>query len=654
LSDTANMMIENNPKEVARASEPLSNPEGDGVILSLKWCFIGVGFLINSFLFESIFSNNDASLVSGFVGALILTVPIVKKAIEDLISGQHHMNELVAIAVVACLTLEDYRTAGIVAFFMILADLLEHKTASGAKKAIENLLMLTPKKARLIQNEKEIEVEVKEVKISDRILVRPGEQIPVDGIITEGNSAINQANITGESLPVDKEKGDSVFAGTINLSGVLYLEVIKVGDQTTLGRVKELILKAQETRLPIMTVIDKYIGWYTPAVLMISILILFITQKMEPAITILILSCPLSIILATPTAMIAALSAASRVGILIKDVLDFERAAAITVLVFDKTGTLTTGNLSVTRMKPIDDFEPAELLKYTASIENISNHPVARSIVAVAKEAKLELLNVVDSKEIPGKGVEGLIDGKRILVGRLLWLKEKGVDCALPIDEGLSVIHVALDGKEIGWIGLEDKTRAEAIETVSKLKSLGLRKISIFTGDKKAVAEKVSAELGCDEVLSECLPEEKLAYVNELKAKGEKVAVVGDGVNDAAALAAGDLGIAMASGSDVAIGSASVAMMTEDLNKLPFLLTLAKRTRAVVYQNLLFGFIFIFVVGSFAVLEFVNPILGGVLHFFSSIIVIFNSFRIVKMGEEFAPYRVEVDAALLNAENKDE
>ena len=615
-----------------------SDHDHEDTILSLKWSLVGMLFLINSFLLEKIFNQADASLISGLIGALILTVPIVVKAVQDLISGHYHMNELVAIAVLSCLTLDDYRAAGIVAFFMIMADLVEHKTASGAKLAIEQLLLLTPDKAMKLENGVEVEVPATALVIGDMIRVRPGGQIAADGIIIKGNSAVNQANITGESLPVDKAQDDLVYAGTINLSGLLDIKITKVGEQTALGKVKELILKAQSTRLPIMTVIDKYIGWYTPIVLLIAVLVFFVTQKMEPAITILILSCPCSLILATPTAMIAALSAASRVGILIKDVRDFERAANITALVFDKTGTLTTGQLSVTRMMPATGVDPAEFLKIAASVESGSNHPAAKAIVEIAKTARISFYASENMSEIPGRGVKATVNSKNVLVGRKTWLESEGIKCNMTAEDGLSVIYVAVDGVEQGWIGLEDKTRQEAINAVNGLRKIGMHKISMFTGDRLSVAEKVSKELGCDETLAECLPDEKLSYVNNLKSLGETVAVVGDGVNDAAALAAGDLGIAMASGSDIAIGSASVAMLSSDLNKLPFLLKLSRKTKTVVYQNFLFGFLFIFVVGTFAIMDYVNPILAGVLHFFSSFIVIFNSFRLVKMGEEFLPY----------------
>lgn len=615
-----------------------SDHDHEDTILSLKWSLVGMLFLINSFLLEKIFNQADASLISGLIGALILTVPIVVKAVQDLISGHYHMNELVAIAVLSCLTLDDYRAAGIVAFFMIMADLVEHKTASGAKLAIEQLLLLTPDKAMKLENGVEVEVPATALAIGDMIRVRPGGQIAADGIIIKGNSAVNQANITGESLPVDKAQDDLVYAGTINLSGLLDIKITKVGEQTALGKVKELILKAQSTRLPIMTVIDKYIGWYTPIVLLIAVLVFFVTQKMEPAITILILSCPCSLILATPTAMIAALSAASRVGILIKDVRDFERAANITALVFDKTGTLTTGQLSVTRMMPATGVDPAEFLKIAASVESGSNHPAAKAIVEIAKTARISFYTSENMSEIPGRGVKATVNSKNVLVGRKTWLESEGIKCNMTAEDGLSVIYVAVDGVEQGWIGLEDKTRQEAINAVNGLRKIGMHKISMFTGDRLSVAEKVSKELGCDETLAECLPDEKLSYVNNLKSLGETVAVVGDGVNDAAALAAGDLGIAMASGSDIAIGSASVAMLSSDLNKLPFLLKLSRKTKTVVYQNFLFGFLFIFVVGTFAIMDYVNPILAGVLHFFSSFIVIFNSFRLVKMGEEFLPY----------------
>ena len=617
----------------------IQHDEGDEVILSLKWAFVGIGLLINSFVLEKFFFLDDASFVCGLASALILTVPIIIKAVQDIINGHYHMNELVAIAVASCLTLEDFRSAGVVAFFMILADIVEHRTASGARSAIEGLLKLAPEKGRKIVDGKEVEVEASELKRDDLIIVRPGEQIPADGIIQEGVSVINQANITGESLPVDKAVGDGVFAGTSNLSGVLRIKVTEIGEKTTLGKVKDLITKAQQTRLPIMSVIDRYIGWYTPSVLMIAIIVLFITQKLEPSITILILSCPCAIILATPTAMVAAISAASRVGILIKDVKDFERAAEVTSIVFDKTGTLTTGELKVAKMNPVEGIEAGYLLQMAGSIESNSTHPVAKAITEVTREARLPLLDTTKVSEDAGKGVRGEVDGHTVLVGRKTWLAENGIVCEMESDEHLSAIHVSMDGKEIGWIGLSDQTRGQAKNAINELRGLNFRNICLLTGDRESVARKVSGELGCDDMAFEVLPEEKLEYVKALKNKGEKVVVVGDGVNDAAALAAGDLGVAMASGSDVAIGSSSVAMMTEDLNRIPFLIRLARKTRFIVYQNLLFGFLFIFVVSGFAILEYVDPIVGGILHFLSSFIVIFNSFRIVKMSEEFTPFQ---------------
>ena len=618
--------------------------------VGLGWMLFGLVFVINAFVVDWVF---DASHVvagaSAMIGAIILGYPIMVTAIKDLKLGKLSINELVAIAVLAAFASGDYKTAGVVAFFMLLGELIETRTAEGARNSIESLIKLTPTKARRIKADKsEEEVPASQLAIGDIIRIRPGDNVAADGVILNGQGSFNQATITGESLPVDKKSGDEVFAGTLNLTGVLEIKVSRAGTDTTLGRVRELILAAEKTKLPIMKIVDQYMAFYTPLVLVIGALVWAFTRDLERVISVLVVSCPCAFILATPTAMVAALSAAARLGILIKNVADIETAAKINAFIFDKTGTLTTGELAVSRLAPIGDTKPAELLRIAASAEKYSNHPTAKALATISSEAGVPLVEPKDFTETAGRGVTADVGGAKVLVGRAQWLKDNGVkeDFEKSVDlnetEGWSLIFVARDGKCIGWVGLQDQTRPEARAALAELKEAGVRRIAMVSGDRQPVATRVAAEIGCEEAKGDCLPQNKVEFVRAVKAKGYHVAVIGDGVNDAPALAAGDIGIAMgAAGSEVAIHSATIALMNNDLRRLPFLVKLSRSTRTVINQNFLFGVFFIIGGLSAAAFGWLNPILAAVLHNAGSLIVIFNSARLVRKGEELEHFQQE-------------
>ena len=610
---------------------------------------VGVVFVINAFIVDWLFQANAVASASALIGAVILGYPIILTALKDLKRGRLSINELVAIAVLAAFASGDYKTAGVVAFFMLIGEILETRTAEGARASIESLIKLTPTKARRLQADKsEEEVAASQLAIGDLIRIRPGDNVAADGVIVSGQGSVNQATITGESLPVDKKPGDDVFAGTQNLTGVLEIKVSRAGTDTTLGRVRELILAAEKTKLPIMKIVDQYMSFYTPLVLVIAALVWAFTRDLDRVIAVLVVSCPCAFILATPTAMVAALSAAARLGILIKNVADIELAAKINAFVFDKTGTLTTGELAVSRLMPIGDVKPAELLRIAASAEKYSNHPTAKALATIAGEAGVPLVEPKDFTETAGRGVKADVGGAKVLVGRAQWLKDNGVnsDFEKSVDlnetEGWSLIFVARDGQCIGWVGLQDQTRAEAKESLADLKEAGVRRIAMISGDRQPVATRVAAEIGCEEAKGDCLPQTKVEFVRAMKAKGYKVAVVGDGVNDAPALAAGDIGIAMgAAGSEVAIHSATIALMNNDLRRLPFLVKLSRSTRAVINQNFLFGVLFIIVGLTATAMGYVGPIFAAILHNVGSLIVIFNSARLVRKGEELEHYHPE-------------
>ncbi|MDR0932615.1 MAG: cation-translocating P-type ATPase [Victivallales bacterium] len=607
----------------------------------IGFAILGGLLTINSFVLEYFLPGQEfAAKMSALFGAFVLALPIIVTAIKDLVNGKVYMNELVALAILAALASGDFQTAGIIAFFLLLTIIIETRTASGAQRSIEELIKLTPNTARRLEgeNNSEVEVQVSELKIGDRIRVRPGENFPVDAKIIAGESTVNQASITGESLPVDKSVCDDVFAGTQNLTGLVDLEVTKVGEDTTLGKVKDMILQAEQSRTPVVRIIDRYAGYYTPTVLMLALITWYFSKgDMNRVITLMVISCPCAVVLATPTAVVAAVAAAARLGIFIKNVAHLELASKITAFVFDKTGTLTDGLLSVVKLNPFGDVTPAELLKVAASAEQYSNHPTAVALQKLAGEATLQLDCASDFQETPGKGVTAKINKKICMVGRANWLAEQGVKLPEKHDEdteGMSVMYVVNDGKMLGWIGLKDKLRRESPAMIADLRRLGVRFVAMVTGDRKSVAESVAAQVQIDEFKSECLPEGKVEFVERVK-QTARVAVVGDGVNDAPALAAGDLGIAMgAIGSDVAINSASIALMTNDLRRIPMLVFLSRKSRMVINQNLAFGMLFVFGGILLSVFGWMTPIWAAVLHAGSTLIIIFNSARLVRTGEE--------------------
>ena len=618
-----------------------------------KRSLVLVGFAVlggmltaNSFILSYFLPGQTfAATFSALFGAFVLAMPIIYTAVKDLFSGKVYMNELVALAILAALAGGNYQTAGghfqnagVIAFFLLITIIIESRTASGAQRSIEELVKLTPTQVHLLKDGVEVEADVMSLSLGDVIRVRPGENFPVDAVVLSGETIVNQASITGESMPVDKVAGDDVYAGTQNLTGLVELKVTRLGEDTTLGKVKSMIMQAENSRTPIVRIIDRYAGYYTPTILMLAGITWWFTGDISKVITLLVIACPGAIMLASPTAIVAAVAAAARLGIFIKDVSHLELAARIRSFVFDKTGTLTDGLLSVVKLVPFGEVTPAEMLKIAASAEANSNHPTAVALVKLANEAQLELSQVTEFKETHGKGVNGVIDGMAVAVGRSNWLEEQGVMLPEEFDasatEGLSVVFVARNNEIIGWIGLSDKIRKEAAQALKDLRSLGVRQVAMVTGDRESVAEKVANVLDIDEFRSECLPEAKVEYVENAK-KSYPTAVVGDGVNDAPALAEGDLGIAMgAIGSDIAINSASIALMTNDLRRIPMLIDLSQKSRMVIYQNLCIGILFVF--GGMVLLVFdkMTPVGAAILYTLSTLVVIFNSARLVRTGEE--------------------
>lgn len=634
------------------ADKLLEAERSSGLRRQITTTLLGGTLLLCSLIAQMLWTTEFHRALPAILAVILLGGPLIYDALRDLFRGQAGMNALVALAIIGAASIGSYQESAAVAFFMIISALIEKRSAVGAQASIESLIRITPTKAhRITADGQTVDVEAAELRPGDKVRILPGDNIPADGRVLKGTSTVNQASITGESLPVDKALGDEVFGGTLNLTGLLEVEVLKAGADTTLGRVKDLILQAESTKTPIMRLIDQYAIWYTPTIVMLVGVVLFFALRTDPdqafsrAIAMLVIACPSALILATPTAMVAGLSAAARLGVLIKSVITLEAARNLTAIVFDKTGTLTTGVLSVSRITPTEHSTGEELLRLAASAEQGSRHPVARAVLELARRANVPLQEIEAFEEVAGKGVMARIAGKEIRVGRTTWLSENVHDEACvsalralqssPETEGLSVLGVVADNKFVGWLGLEDNARAEAPAAVNQLREMGVARLIILTGDRASVAKRVAGQMQFTEYVAEVLPHQKLEVVDELKAAGHRVAVVGDGVNDAPALAAGDISIAMgAAGSDVAIHSASIALMNSNLNRIPFLVDLSRKTIAVIRQNLLVGGLFIVVFLSLAGAGYVSPVLAAGLHIVSGMIVIFNSARLVRCGEQ--------------------
>ncbi|MEM6460134.1 MAG: cation-translocating P-type ATPase, partial [Planctomycetota bacterium] len=543
------------------------------VDLKIVAVLFGCTVLITAVFARFVFEANDYSHYLAMLAAVLLGGPIVYGAARGLIAGRlsrgggdesarsgSHIEELVALAIIASFAMGAYLTSAVVAFLMLIASLIEHRTAVGALKSIESLIRLTPTRAvKLADDGTETEVPAASLRPGDRVVVLPGDNVPGDGQIVEGLSTLDEANITGESVPVEKNPGDEVFGGTINETGRLVVAVTRAGEDSTLGKVQQLILQAAQTRPAAVRELSKYAAYYTPVVVMIAAIVYITTRQLEYSISLLLVACPCAIILAAPTAVVAALSSAARLGVYVKSVAELEVVRRVTAFVFDKTGTITTGRLEVTRMKPADGIEAAELLRYAVSVEQNSRHPVARAVVAIAGKARVTPAAAEAVEETAGRGVSAVVEGRRVMVGRQSWLEEQGVDLSAADTseaEGLSLLFVAVDDTYTGWLGMADQPRPSAAAAIADLGTLGVRRRVMITGDRPSPAARVAAAVGITDYTAEALPGDKLTLVENLKAAGHTVAVLGDGVNDGPALAAGHVSIAMgAAGSDVAVNS---------------------------------------------------------------------------------------------------
>ncbi len=625
--------------EAAPAADP-----GAQRALARRLVFLSLGavLLLTGGILRLVRPDQDSlASVFGMLAMLVLGAPVFWDAITSMrVHGfeatRFYMDQFIALALAACFAAGEYFTGSIVAMVLIVGELLEERSMIGVQQAVRDLLSLTRVFAQRLADGGEERVDAATLRPGDTVRVRPGDTIPADGTIARGSSTIDQASVTGESLPVDVAEGDRVYAGTANLTGSIDVSVERSGASTLIGRAGQIVLEAQQSRAPIVRLTEEYAMYYTPMVLLLAGFVLFFTGEIQRAISVIIVSIPCAFVLAGPSTMIAALATASRLGILVKSVRFFEVASQVDTVVFDKTGTLTHGQLSVAAIRPTDGFGEDEALALAAAVEGHSRHPVAKAITHEARHRGLPIRDPEALREVAGQGIEARVEGRRIRVGRLSWLKSEGVAItgAHHDEAGTSALGVAADDRLAAIVCLRDNLRDEARNIGERLRDLGVRRFLMVTGDHRDVAQRIAQEVGFSEVVAETLPEEKLEVVKRLKEEGHHVAVVGDGINDAPALAAGDLSVAMgALGSDLAIQTADVALMHNDLHRLPTLIRISRRALHLINQNLLCGLIFIAAAIIASASGWVSPIAAAFIHEFSAFFVIFNGARLLQFDE---------------------
>jgi Cd2+/Zn2+-exporting ATPase len=582
-------------------------------------------------------SNTDRRSVVYLAPALVGSLYIWFSAVQGIREGDFTADIPVSVATIAAIALGYYSAAAVVAVLLLAGGMLEEFVAARADRALDALASLLPDQVAIRRSDTWVQVALGAVAVSDVVLVRPGERIPIDGEIVHGNASVNQAAITGESVPVEKAVGASVFAGTLASLGALEIRATKVGAETTLGQIRRMVEDAQEQKAPIERVLDRYAKLYTPIALVLAAGLWIITGDASRAITMLIVFCPCVMVLATPTALVASIGNAALRGSLVKKGATIEAMEAIDTFCFDKTGTLTHGEPRLLQTITLNGLGDSELLRLAASAEKFSEHPLGQEIVNTARNKRLTVRDPDDFDALPGMGVRAHTQGRTILVGRPDLLAEQ----AVPVSDGLrskseqlaapgaTVVCVAVDDQPAGLLVFEDALRDDAQAVLVRLAALGARTV-LITGDNRATAHRIAAQLGITEVHAEVLPAGKAQIVLDLQRRGRKVAFVGDGVNDGPALAVADVGIAMgASGTDLAIETADIMLLADELSRLPHLLALSRQALTAIRQNLAFSLGVLAVAVALTIPGILHPVSGALLHELSSIPVIANSARLI-------------------------
>lgn len=591
-------------------------------------------------LIISIFDLLPLPFDAAWIAIILCGVPIIAEAVIGLVTKfDIKADVLVSIALIASIIIKEDFAAGEIAFIMQLGALLEDLTVARARAGIENLVRLTPRTARVITGGKERIIPAEEVKAGDILRVLPGETIPVDGEIISGATSVNQAVMTGESLPVDKGVGDTVSSGTVNQFGSFDMVAVKVGEDSSIQRMIRLVQSADADKAKIVSLADRWATWIVVTALSAAVITWLVTGEIIRSVTILVVFCPCALVLATPTAIMAAIGNATKHGFLVKEGDALERLSSVKKMTFDKTGTLTKGTPRVQQVYSLmPDMPEEKIFEFAASVEKHSEHPLGKAIVRdFEAEYKRECIKADNFKMVPGRGVSATADGKNIIAGNQEMFSERNISFSelssaaeKSISKGCTVIYIAIDSKPAGFIALSDTLRPEASQTVLSIKNAGITPV-LLTGDHKSAADETAALAGIEEVYYECLPEDKLNIIDRFQKNGSPVCMIGDGVNDAPSLKKARVGIAMGGvGSDIAVDAADIALVNDDIKELPHLFNLSKKMMRTIKFNLSFSMILNIIAVILAMAGTLNPVVGALVHNGGSVFVIINSSLLLK------------------------
>lgn len=595
---------------------------------------IAVGFLGEALGSQMLYT------VAFVLASIIAAVPIIIRAVEALKVRVIGIELLVSIAVIGAFVIQEYNESAIVTFLFLFGSFLEAKTLAKTRESIKTLTEMAPTTAGVVQADGSVvETDVDDVDEGDVVLVKTGGQVPIDGDVVEGSGYLNEASVTGESKLVTKQVGDGVFSGTILDNGTLKIKATKVGDDTTFAKIVELVEDAQDTKSHAEKFIDQFAKYYTPAVLVLAVLVGFISGDFKLAITVLVLGCPGALVIGAPVSNVAGIGNGAKNGVLIKGGEVVETFAKVDTLVFDKTGTLTKGNTEVSAIKNYAD-DPKLGLALTAKLESQSDHPLGKAITTYATKNEIDFQNlkITSNNTVKGQGIEAEIEQHRVLVGNLKLMAANHIDLTDEQDANLkelqetgsSTVIVAIDQKVQQIIGVSDVIRDNVKENLAALKRLGIKKLVMLTGDNEITANHVASELGIDEVHANLLPENKVTFVKQLKDTGHTVAFVGDGINDSPSIATADIGIAMGGGTDVAIETSDIVLMQSSFQELVHAYGLAKKTVANTRQNIVIaiGTVVFLLIGL--IFGYIYMASGMFVHEASILVVIFNAMRLIR------------------------
>ena len=580
-------------------------------------------------LIISLFDLIPLPFDAAWIAIILCGIPIIMEAVIGLITAfDIKADVLVSLALIASVCIGEDFAAGEVAFIMQLGALLEDLTVARARAGIEKLVHLTPRSARVITDDSEKIIPADQVAIGDRIRVLPGETVPVDGVILSGQTSINQAVMTGESLPVDKAAGDDVSSGTVNQFGAFVMKATKVGEDSSIQRMIRLVQSADAGKAKIVGLADRWATWIVVIALSAAALTWIFTGEIIRAVTILVVFCPCALVLATPTAIMAAIGNATKHGFLVREGDALERLAAVTKITFDKTGTLTCGTPKVTAVRSVSGYTEEEIYSFAAAAEQMSEHPLGKAVVRCYGRKPAACSHFQMS---PGEGVTAVIDGKVVKAGNLKLLKgmmiskELAAGAGAYLNKGSTVIYIVIDEVPAGYLVLSDTVREESKDMIAALSRIGVRPV-LLTGDNQHAANAIAGQLGIRDVHAGCLPEDKLDRISAYQKEGNAVCMIGDGINDAPALKMADVGIAMGGiGSDIAVDAADIALVDDEIRELPHLLSLSRRMMTTIKVNLTFSMGLNFLAIALAITGLLGPVIGALVHNAGSVLVIINS-----------------------------